>query len=227
MEPALIVCAAPAPACEEFYRDLITGHAGAIVAADGGATLCLALGRVPDLLVGDFDSIAPDELARVRGAGVPALASSAEKDVSDLDLALQTVADLGARSAVVTAAWSARLDHTLAAIGSVFLQRSLLIDLIDPGIAGCLLDSEDRATVTLAGAGATFSLFTLDTGAVVSCRGARYELDHASLDPLSAHGLSNRLLDNPAIVTVERGRALVISQSLSNVTHATFRFLPA
>ncbi|MDF1542535.1 MAG: thiamine diphosphokinase [Anaerosomatales bacterium] len=227
MDSALVVCAAPSPACEAFYRDLISGHAGPIIAADGGATLCLAVGRVPDVLVGDFDSVAPDVLARVRAAGVPVIASSADKDVSDLDLALQAVKDLGTRRAAVTAAWSARLDHTLAAIGSVFVQRSLAIDLTDPGMAGCLLDSGERASVTLTGAGATFSVFTLDPGAVLSCRGARYELDHASLDPLSARGLSNRLLAKPAVVTAERGRALVISYSLGNVRHATFRFVPA
>ncbi|MFU8890986.1 MAG: thiamine diphosphokinase [Anaerosomatales bacterium] len=227
MDSALVVCAAPSPTCEAFYRDLISGHAGAIIAADGGATLCLAVGRVPDVLVGDFDSVAPDVLARVRAAGVPVIASSADKDVSDLDLALQAVKDLGSPGATVTAAWSARLDHTLAAIGSVFAQRSLAIDLTDPGMAGCLLDSDGRSSVTLLGAGATFSLFTLETGAVLSCRGARYELDHASLDPLSAHGLSNRLLEEPAVVTAERGRALVISHALGNTRHATFRFVPA
>jgi thiamine pyrophosphokinase len=221
MRPALVVCAAAHPHAEEFYKSLIGHHDGPLIAADGGAGLCLAHGRVPDLLVGDLDSISSDLLERTRSAGTKVVQARADKDETDLDLALQGASDLGAERVLITAAWSERLDHTLAAIGSVFAYTGLTIDLIDPGMSGCVLDSQARRTATLSGPGASFSLFTLDSGTVVSCVGARYELADATLQPLSARGLSNVLLDAPAVVRAVRGRLLVVSHVVDGICHAS------
>ena len=227
MRPVLVVCAAPQPHAEDFYRHLITSHEGLLIAADGGAGLCLSHGRVPDLLVGDFDSIAPEALERARNAGSKVTRSPVDKDVTDLDLALEAASELGADQVLITAAWSARLDHTLAAIGSVFAHTGLTIDLVDPDMMGLILDSRRRSTATLAGPGASFSLLTLDPRTVLSCQGARYELERVTLDPLSTRGLSNVILHTPAVVRAEQGRLLVVSHSLAGVDHAAFSAVPS
>jgi len=221
MRRALVVCAAPQPNAEEFYRSLIGCHEGLLIAADGGARLCLANGRDPDLLVGDLDSIPSDILGRTRSAGTKVVQAPVDKDETDLDLALQGASGLGAQRVLITAAWSARLDHTLAAIGSVFTYTGLTIDLIDPGMSGCVLDSQARSAATLSGPGSSFSLFTLDSEAVVSCDGARYTLENATLQPLSARGLSNVLLDAPAVVRAVKGRFLVVSHVVDGIGHAS------
>jgi hypothetical protein len=96
MRRALVVCAAPHPHAEEFYRSLIGRHDGLLIAADGGAGLCLANDRIPDLLVGDLDSIPSDILKRTRSAGTKVAQAPVDKDETDLDLALQGASDLGA-----------------------------------------------------------------------------------------------------------------------------------
>jgi len=217
MRSALVVCAAPKPDAGDFYGALITTHEGLLVAADGGADLCLENGRMPDLLVGDFDSIAPDVLERVMSTGARVSRAPADKDMSDLDLALRAAADLGVEGVLITAAWSGRLDHTLAAAGSVFAHKGSTIDLVDPGMRGCLLDARGRHSATLSGPGATFSLLTLDADTLVSCEGARYELLDAALSPLSTRGLSNVLLDKPARVRAVSGRLLVVTQAVGGI----------
>lgn len=220
MSTALIVCAAPAPQGDVFYERLITSHRGPVIAADGGGVLCHAHGRRPDLLVGDFDSITPEVLADLDVTVSDVRSAPVEKDVSDLDLALEAARQLDVDRAVVVAAWSGRLDHTLSAIGSVLSCRGLTIDLADPGMAGWMLDSEDRHSIEVSGPGATFSLFAFDDDAVVSCHGARYPIDGARLGPLASLGLSNIIVSPTARVHVENGRLLVLTHAIGGTPHA-------
>ena len=50
----LVVGAAPAAGADDFYRGLLVS-ANAVVAADAAGPWCAALGRTPDVVVGDFD----------------------------------------------------------------------------------------------------------------------------------------------------------------------------
>jgi thiamine pyrophosphokinase len=222
MSQGLIVCAAPQADSGQYYRQLIASYRGVVIAADAGAEVCLAHGRVPDLLVGDLDSIGPAAIEEMSAAGVGIQSSPAVKDVTDLDLALDAALELGLTNVTVTAAWSGRLDHTLAAIGSVFSHHGLVIDVCDPGTSGWIIDAGSRDSVSLSGPGATFSLFSLDGTAIVTCRGARYSLDSATLGPLASRGVSNELLDTEALVIAERGRILVFSGVVAGIGPALF-----
>ena len=67
-----------------------------IIAADGGAVHCLALGITPDVVVGDFDSLSPDQLNRLKASGTDIIRHPVRKDDTDLELALKTAVDRGA-----------------------------------------------------------------------------------------------------------------------------------
>lgn len=86
-----------------------------VIAADGGARHAAPLGITADVVVGDLDSIEADVLRRLReGGGVDILASSADKDETDLELALLHAARLGLPRIIVLAALGGRLDMTLS-----------------------------------------------------------------------------------------------------------------
>jgi len=59
-----------------------------IIAADGGTRHALAAGVIPHIVVGDLDSLSPDEQARVEAAGSQIVRFSPRKDETDLELAL-------------------------------------------------------------------------------------------------------------------------------------------
>jgi thiamine pyrophosphokinase len=88
------------------------GAAEFMVAADGGAVHALALGRRPDLWVGDFDSSPP----ALEGAlkGVPREAHPRDKARVDAELALEAARARGAEAALVLGALGGRFDHALA-----------------------------------------------------------------------------------------------------------------
>jgi thiamine pyrophosphokinase len=217
MDPALLVCAAPLPGHRRYYQTLISSWAGQVIAVDAGADLCHTSARPPDVLVGDFDSISAIAHEYARGAGALLRSAPAEKDVTDLDLALGVARELGLERVVVTAAWSGRLDHTISALGSVLADTSLTVDLLDPGTTGCVLDARGREAVMLEGPGATFSLFAATSHVNVSCTGVRYPLDHADLPPLASLGVSNVVIADDALVRAEVGRLLVLSHAVSTI----------
>ena len=94
---ALLVCAAPVPGTETLLPRL-AAEADLVVAVDGGGSVCLEAGVVPDVVVGDFDSLPDDDLDRLGQLGVSVIEFPAEKDASDLELAVGEVRCRGANT---------------------------------------------------------------------------------------------------------------------------------
>ncbi|MDO9108525.1 MAG: thiamine diphosphokinase, partial [Coriobacteriia bacterium] len=128
---ALIV--AGAPVADPSLLASLVSCAKFVIAADAGADLCLYLDRMPDLFVGDADSVSAATLARLCEANVRSVIAPADKDVSDLDIALSEAAERGLSEVVVCAAWGSRADHTLASVGSMLDASSLRPVLVEPG----------------------------------------------------------------------------------------------
>ncbi|MFO7531157.1 MAG: hypothetical protein R6W93_01760, partial [Candidatus Limnocylindrales bacterium] len=66
------------------------GDRALLIAADGGAAHVLAAGLVPDVVVGDFDSLADADRARLEELGVELRVAPRDKDQSDMELCLLT-----------------------------------------------------------------------------------------------------------------------------------------
>lgn len=98
-------------------------HAPLLVAADGGAARALALGHVPQAVIGDLDSLddataaalPPDRVHRI-----------ADQETTDFDKCLRAIR---APLALAVGFTGARLDHQMAAFSA----------LIDPAHPPCLL----------------------------------------------------------------------------------------
>jgi len=238
---ALIVCALaqePIAAGESDhprsdYSSCALGCAldfGLTIAVDGGAQWFKQQNSAPNFAVGDFDSIDADTLnwltAHEKAAATQIQRVSDDKDFSDLELALALCEQHKVQSATIIGAVGGRIDHQLCVLGAVqnsTIQQLTLQETLRAGQAITLLRAGQ--TITLNGgqgadqtpsilaptAGAqTFSLISLG-GATVSIENARWPLDHITLQPLSAHGLSNQFLPGvSATVTVHKGSAFLI-----------------
>ncbi len=205
------VIVAGAPVDDSPAYALAIDAAGFVIAADSGADLCVALGRLPDLFVGDADSVSAHTLARLRESGVESIFAPTDKDLSDLDLALDAARERGDRDVLVLAAWGGRADHELAVLGSLFDHADLEPRLAEPGrFDAWLLAAGARESVTLSAPGRTFSLMAGPLGTVASVDGARWPLHRVRLEPLSRRGLSNEVAEESAQVTVHDGALLVL-----------------
>ena len=80
-----------------------------MIAADGGAELARMLGLSVDLVVGDMDSISAETLAGIERVERHA----AEKDATDLELALVAALRFEPERVLVLGGGGGRLDHLL------------------------------------------------------------------------------------------------------------------
>lgn len=85
-----------------------------VIAADGGARHCIALGIAPRFVIGDLDSLGEHELSRLRLLGSEIIQHPRRKDYTDLELALRHAQEMGADEIVILGALGERWDQTIA-----------------------------------------------------------------------------------------------------------------
>ncbi len=200
-----------------------------VIAADGGARKADRAGLLPQLVVGDGDSLGESGLAEIRAAGIPIERAAAAKDESDLELALLAAVARGAvRLTILGAMGGPRFDHALA---NAWLLAHPALD----GRTAVLLDARTRvrllssrapggaaaagpatavgpAEAILAGApGDLVSLFPFGADAVgVTTDGLAYPLRDEPLRTGPARGLSNIRTGTEARVSLQSGRLLIV-----------------
>ncbi len=195
--------------------------AAVVIAADGGYARATALGLVPDVLVGDLDSLAADAAVAAESAGTRVQRHPADKDESDAELALLEAVALGpTRITVLGAFGGPRIDHELANIWLLAHPALAGLDLIllDAGARVRLLTAPrpdgSPTTRPLEGRlGAIVSLLPFGGDAQgITTRGLRYPLTDEPLRIGPARGLSNVRVAADAAVTVRAGRLLVVER---------------
>ncbi len=207
----VIVGAAPVAGREAFYRALLS-DADAVVAADAAGDWCERIGRTPDVVVGDFDSAPPGSADRLVSEGVRVVRHPAVKDATDLELCAVEARRLGASRLTFAAAFTARLDHTLAAVGTVLECSDLNAEIREPGMTAWALDTSSRSALHVAmPQGTVFSVLSTGGATGVGIGGAAYPLVDARLGSLESLGVSNVAEDTPVHVSLGTGRALVIA----------------
>lgn len=205
--PTLVAGAAPIPGAERFYRALLA-EADHVVAADAAGEWCVGLGRVPDVVVGDFDSASEGAAERLATAGAQVVAVSVDKDETDLELAVEVARVRFGLPVVITAAFTGRLDHTLASLGT--LERAGAGACVrEPGWSAWLCTREEPFAATLQ-PGTPLSLLAPAGASGVSVHGTKWPLNGEYLEPLSGRGVSNEALGGHVDVSVGEGLLLVI-----------------
>jgi thiamine pyrophosphokinase len=181
-----------------------------LIAADGGLHHLRRLGLAPSVLIGDLDSVSPDEIPPLEAVGVAVLRYPVDKDETDLELAIAYALKEGHRSIVVVGALGGRLDQTL---GNLFLLTGEAAD----EAALCLDDGHEevfliRGVGTICGrCGDTVSLIPFGgpvTGILTA--GLRYPLTHETLYPQHTRGVSNVMLSEQATVEIASGQLLIV-----------------
>jgi thiamine pyrophosphokinase len=187
-----------------------------LIAADGGMRHALALGLLPSIVIGDLDSLTPDNRRRLEGSGVEIRQYPPDKNETDLELALRTALEAGYRSILVLAALGGRLDQTLGNL-SLLTDPSLAeVDVrLDDGIEEAFFV---RKQADVQGCpGDTVSLIPwggLAEG--VTTEGLRWPLRGETLYPEKTRGVSNEMLAEIATISLKSGLLLVIHRHTDN-----------
>lgn len=180
-----------------------------ILAADGGAEYCIKLGIVPDLVMGDLDSISRKTLDILEERKVPINRFPVKKDKTDSQLAIEYLIDKRAKEITIVGAIGSRMDHSLA--------NMLLLKMIkDRGIKGKIVHNNntiyfvDNELVLDRKKGYFISIVPIEPkGITVSLKGFEYELNNVRIDFGSTHGVSNIIRDTRGYIKVHEGECLI------------------
>lgn len=210
-DTALVLLAGQPPASEWLLKTVAA--APYVAAADGGAAIALAAGRRPDLLIGDFDSLAAEALAACREAGCEILTLPAAKDLTDGEFLLQTLYERGWRRFLVLGALGGRVDQMLANIACAekLARAGAEVLLAHDDAVLCLLYAESTPQeLTLHGfAGKTLSLLSIsEVCDKVELAGFEYPLN-GRLARRQTLGISNVVRAEAAALRLTGGSLLV------------------
>lgn len=190
--------------------DVLVSQHDFLIAVDGGLRHLLSRNLMPDLLIGDLDSITQAELAVCQQQQVEILRFKPDKDESDLELALLEASHRGFQKITIACASGGRIDHMLSSL-------ALLFHPALQGLEVVFLDGFSRISVVngeLTLPTAPADLISLlpwgRTASGVSTVGLRYPLNGETLLPYKTRGLSNVALGNQISVRLREGQLLVI-----------------
>ena len=191
-------------------RELLTAcaaEADLTIAADRGLTAFHACGLLPDYLIGDMDSVAPEVLScyaeQVEQRRLPC-----EKDDTDGFEALYAAIGRGADEIVFLGALGGRLAHALANL-------MLLVRAAQAGVRAELLDEQvrifrvDGHAVLRHAVGDTVSILPLGTAEHITLTGFHYPLTDGHMDSASSLGISNVVEAEQAEISCASGDLLV------------------
>jgi thiamine pyrophosphokinase len=203
----LIVSGGDAPD-SELLKDR-AARARRIIAADKGAQYCLDAGVMPDIVVGDMDSIASRSLEQLRKQDVRLVEHSADKDQTDTQLALDLAVLGGADKVEMLAALGDRFDHSLANVHLLYygLSRGVPAEILTASQRIFLVDKE---FLVHGSKGLTISLLPLTTKVEgIYLSGFRYDLENASMEIGNPYGISNIITSDESRIRIGGGILIV------------------
>lgn len=183
-----------------------------LIAADSGLDTALSWGHDVDLVVGDLDSVSTTAL---RATAAEVESHPADKDATDLELALQAALRLEPERVVVIGGQAGRFDHLMGTV--LLLTSPRWADLDLEWIAGRARVRVVRAGVTLHGSvGTLLTLLAVNGPATgVTTSGLRWDLTDATLQPGSTRGVSNEFTAPVATVRISGGLLLAIQPDVA------------
>ncbi len=178
-----------------------------IIGVDGGCGVAYENGIVPDLIIGDFDSLDKDILDYYRARNIEIITLKEEKDITDGEAGIIEGFKRGCSELLICApSYYLETDHLL---GNIFLlskyknctiiNENEIIKILEDG--NMILDKSDGVRV---------SIIPL-TKTEVKITGFKYDgtFNVAIGDSLT---LRNEILDQSAIIALQKGRILIIQR---------------
>ena len=199
MKKCVIFCAGDFKEPIELIRD-----EDVLIAADGGLVYAQMLGLVPNVILGDFDSLGYVP----QGAEVYPV----EKDDTDCMLAIKKGFDLGCDTFIIYGGMDGdRVDHTVANFQALHY-------IAQRGGTGILVGNRQIATVLRNGSMQFppcfvqyLSIFCMGGDAKgVTIRGMQYEMEDGTLTADMPLGVSNCFIRKKATISVRDGALLLI-----------------
>ncbi len=185
-------------------------HPAEIICADSGAGYAYAIGIVPQVIIGDMDSLDPAILEHFKKMGSKIVKHPEAKNETDTQLALEYAINLAPDEVCVFGAFGSRIDHVLGNMSLMVFgaKKGIQVKLVDERceafvITGeCVVDGEIGQTVSL------LPFSDVVTGIMLD--GFEYPLHNGMMEMGQPYGISNRLAAARAVISVHSGFLLIV-----------------
>jgi thiamine pyrophosphokinase len=181
-----------------------------IIGVDRGAFVLLKKGIVPDVAIGDFDSVSNEELKEIRTRVANVKQYSRNKDQTDLELAVSYALAFHPEEITMFGVTGGRLDQELTALH--------LLRAIHEQKCRAVLWDEHNFMVFVSGKYqiqkqkkfSYLSILPFTDEITVSICGCKYPLKNHVMKRGVTRGVSNVIVSDYAEITVHKGIAYVI-----------------
>ena len=191
------------------YLKKIVESVNYIICADGGANHLFKIDIIPNIVIGDLDSISQQCIDYYKNNNVKFLVFPKNKDKTDTQLATEFAISLKPSEIILTAVIGSRMDHTISNV-------LLLKKIVDCHILTKIINEKNeiylisKKLVVKGKQGDNLSLIPLSKVEGIELKGLQYPLISGEIEFGSSFGISNVFLGNIAQVKITSGLLLVI-----------------
>lgn len=185
-----------------------------IIAVDGGANNIRKVNLIPDIIIGDLDSITKENENYYRDKNVKFIKHPIEKDQTDSEIAVDFCKDYNFKEIFFAAALGGRIDQQIANIN--------LLEYVDGLKLKAKIISKNLEIALIPGTKVfknkkNYRLSLIPQSKVVEkvrISGCKYNLDSKDIYRAQTRGISNKIENNRAQVDFESGLLIYILQKL-------------
>ncbi|MBN2221653.1 MAG: thiamine diphosphokinase [Vallitaleaceae bacterium] len=202
--------------CISRYRN--KGKIPFIIGVDKGVEALDILHLQPNLIMGDFDSVNPEILAKYQE--LEQLRYHSEKNATDTHLAIAYLIEQGFADLLLFGATGTRWDHSLANLFLALQYEGIRIRIVDENNLielYRLMDEKEEKSFEfqkesdVSGSSyAYLSIVPMEATMIQKTQGVKYPLKEALLSPFDSYGVSNEILGEEAEVYIKTGKGFLI-----------------
>ncbi len=210
-----------------FYNNIFTpGSDDLVIAVDGGYDYLNSIGVIPDLLIGDFDSINGSKNI-ITGNDIPVISFPPEKDYTDMYLAAEEGMKRGYNIFYIYGGTGGRIDHTVSniqlitwistckvngrnAIAYLYDEKQLLTAITDTEFSLSTTCTDSYHAYYKARTCGYVSVFShSNISENVTINGLRYNVNNITLTNNMVLGTSNEFTGSDCTISVEKGTLII------------------
>lgn len=191
-------------------RLLKFAHNSKVIALDGAAVVCVEKQVIPDIILGDFDSVDNVFLDNIAKQHNVQIIHEPCQNTTDLEKGLNFVAKYSPKKVIVCQALGLRLDHTIHNL-------RLLKRKYHPGFCTTLMSAtekiiyiKDKTVVLSVENTEPFAVLAFPKAKVNSC-GLKYDMSELTLEFAKRESTSNHIIKKTAKLIIEGEVILIMS----------------
>lgn len=185
-----------------------------IIAVDGGSNKARILALIPDLIIGDLDSVSKTNLEYFKTKKVDIIKHPVEKDQTDSELAVDYCLKNNFSKLYLTAALGGRIDQQLANLNLLeyIYRKNIEAQIIAEDLEIALIAEKKvfkgKKGWRLSLIPQTFKVENL------TIRGCKYNLEEKNIERAKSRGISNLIEAEKAEITISGGLLIYVLEKL-------------